>query len=118
LQHFASDQAPYITSGIIIAEDPDTNVGNMSYHRSMVHSRNELATSLHSRGDLWRILHKYAERVQVMPVAMVIGGHPLFMLAASARVGYNVDERTIAGGLFDAPLEVVATPDHGIEVPA
>ena len=63
-------------------------------------------------------MQKYAERGQVMPVAMVIGGHPLFMLAASARVGYEVDERAIAGGLFGEPLELVRTPVHGIGVPA
>ncbi|PSK97835.1 4-hydroxy-3-polyprenylbenzoate decarboxylase [Murinocardiopsis flavida] len=118
LRHFASDRAPYITSGIIVAEDPDTGTGNMSYHRSMVHSSRRLATSLHSRGDLWRMLQKYAERGRPMPVAMVIGGHPLYMLAASARVGYEVDEREIAGGLFGEPLDVVATPGFGINVPA
>ncbi|WP_219416748.1 UbiD family decarboxylase [Pseudonocardia nigra] len=118
LRHFASDRAPYITSGIIVGEDPDSGVGNMSYHRSMVHARTELATSLHSRGDLWRMLGRYAERGEPMPVAMVIGGHPLFMLAASARVGYDVDERALAGALFGEPLEVVRTPRHGIGVPA
>lgn len=118
LRHFASDRAPYITSGIIVAEDPRTGVGNLSYHRAMAHSPNELATSLHSRGDLWRILQQYAELGRPMPVAMVIGGHPLFMLAASARVGYEVDERAIAGGLFGESLEVVRTPKHGIAVPA
>lgn len=118
LRHFASDKAPYITSGIIVADDPRTVVGNLSYHRSMVHSATELATSLHSRGDLWRMLQQSAERGERLPVAMVIGGHPLFMLAASARVGYAVDERSIAGGLLGQPLEVVATPKHGIRVPA
>ncbi|UGS25535.1 UbiD family decarboxylase [Microbacterium resistens] len=118
LTHFASDRAPYITSGIIVAEDPETGVGNMSYHRSMVHSRTELATSLHSRGDLWRMLRRYADRGEAMPVAMVIGGHPLFMLAASSRIGYDEDERDVAGGLMGEPLEVVRTPVHGIKVPA
>ncbi|WP_275294254.1 UbiD family decarboxylase [Amycolatopsis sp. La24] len=118
LRHFASDRSPYVTSGIIVAEDPDTGVGNLSYHRAMPHSRTELATSLHSRGDLWRMLQKYAERGEPMPVAMVLGGHPLFMLAASARVGYDVDERAVAGGLLGEPLEVVRTPRHGIGVPA
>lgn len=118
LTHFSSDKAPYITSGIVIAEDPDTGVGNMSYHRSMIHSRTELATSLHSRGDLWRMLHKYADRGRPMPVAMVIGGHPLFMLAASSRIGYDDDERTVAGGLLGEALQVVRTPVHGIKVPA
>ena len=49
---------------------------------------------------------------------MVIGAHPLFMLAASARVAFGVDEREIAGGLLGEPLEVVRTPRHGLRVPA
>ncbi|NGN66389.1 UbiD family decarboxylase [Streptomyces sp. A7024] len=121
IQHFGSDRAPYITSGVIAVEAPSYapgRAGNLSYHRSMVHSRNQLATSLHSRGHLWQLLSLAAERGEPLPVAMVIGGHPLFMLAASARVGADTDERDIAGGLFGAPLDVVRTPRHGIRVPA
>ena len=118
LKHFETDRAPYVTSGIIVAEHPDTGAGNLSYHRAMLHSPTELATSLHSRGHLWRLLQLYAERGRPMPVAMVIGAHPLFMLAASARVGFGVDERRVAGGLFGAPLETIRTPVHGIAVPA
>jgi 4-hydroxy-3-polyprenylbenzoate decarboxylase len=111
LKHFETDKAPYITNGLVVCEEP----GNLSYHRAMVHSKNELATSLHSRGHLWRAL---LEKKSPLPIAMVIGAHPLFMMAASARVGYGVDERRIAGGLLGAPLEVVKTPKHGIRVPA
>lgn len=117
LTHFETDKAPYITSGIVVAEGRD-GVGNLSYHRAMVHSENELATSLHSRGDLWRLLHAAAERGERLPVAMVVGGHPLFMLAASARVPASVDERHVAGGLFGSPLEVAKTPKYGLAVPA
>lgn len=117
LTHFATDRAPYITSGIIVAEGTD-GTGNLSYHRAMVHSPTEFATSLHSRGDLWRMLKAAAERGEPFRVAMVLGGHPLFMLAASARVPMTVDERHVAGGLFGAPLEVVRSPRYGIRVPA
>ena len=117
LSHFETDRAPYITSGIIVAEDRD-GIGNLSYHRAMVHSPTEFATSLHSRGDLWRMLKAAAERGEPLRVAMVLGGHPLFMLAASARVPMTVDERNVAGGLFGAPLEVVRSPMYGIRVPA
>ena len=117
LRHFATDRAPYITSGIIVAEDRD-GAGNLSYHRAMVHSPTEFATSLHSRGDLWRLAKAAAERGEDLEVAMVIGGHPLFMLAASARVPMTIDEREVAGGLFGAPLEVVRSPRYGIRVPA
>lgn len=109
LRHFETDKAPYITNGIICSEN------NLSYHRAMLHSKSELATSLHSRGHLWRLLQ---DQKKPLPVAMVIGAHPLFMMAASARVAYGFDERRIAGGLMGAPLEVVRTPRHRIAVPA
>lgn len=118
LKHFATDRAKYITSGIIVAEHPETGGGNLSYHRAMVHSKNELATSLHSRGHLWRLFNMAKERGEPLPVAMVIGGHPLFMIAASARLAFGEDERHVAGGLMGEPLEVVRTPKYGIRVPA
>jgi len=112
LRHFETDKAPYITNGIIVAEDP----GNLSYHRAMLHSKTELATSLHSRGHLWRLLEN--SKPKALPIAMVVGAHPLFMMAASARVAFGVDERRIAGGLLGSPLEAIRTPKHGIRVPA
>ena len=118
LTHFATDRGPYITSGIVVAEDADSGRGNLSYHRSVVASRTSLGTSLHSRGDLWRRLQDAAASSRRLPVAMVIGAHPLFMLAASARAPYEADEREIAGGLLGEPLEVVRTPRHGLRVPA
>jgi 4-hydroxy-3-polyprenylbenzoate decarboxylase len=112
LRHFETDKAPYITNGLVACEVP----GNLSYHRAMLHSKTELATSLHSRGHLWRALEN--SKPKPLPIAMVVGAHPLFMLAASARLGFGVDERRIAGGLLGEPLEVIKTPKHGIGVPA
>ena len=102
IKHFATDRGPYITNAAVIAEDREGGI----------------ATSLHSRGHLWRMLNARAERGESLPIAMVIGAHPLFMLAAAARLPYGVDEREVAGGLFGAPLDVVRTPRHGIAVPA
>ena len=118
LTHFATDAGPYITSGIVVAEDAAGGRGNLSYHRSVVASPTSLGTSLHSRGDLWRLLQDAAASARRLPVAMVIGAHPLFMLAASARAPFDVDEREIAGGLLGEPLQVVRTPKHGLRVPA
>lgn len=118
IKHFATDRGPYITNAVVVAEDRDGGFGNVSYHRSMVSAPQQIATSLHSRGHLWRMLNARAERGASLPIAMVIGAHPLFMLAAAARLPYGVDERDVAGGLFGAPLDVVRTPRHGIAVPA
>lgn len=118
IRHFDSDRGAYVTNAIIVATDPETGISNLSYHRSMRHARNALATSLHSRGHLWRMYQAAREAGRALPVAMVVGSHPLFMLAASARVAYGVDERAVAGALLGRPLEMVATPRHGIGVPA
>ena len=118
LRHFETDRGLYITNGVVIAENPDGRGGNMSYHRAMLHSKTELATSLHSRGHLWRLLELAKQSNKPMAVAMVIGAHPLFMLAGSARLAFGEDERDVAGGLMGEPLEVVRTPRHGIRVPA
>ena len=118
LKHFATDRGKYITSGIIVSEDPETKAGNLSYHRSLINSKNELATSLHSYGHLWRLLKMAKERGESMQLAMVIGAHPLFMIAASARLSFGEDERDVAGGLLGEPLKVIKTPKYGISVPA
>ncbi len=118
LKHFETDKAPYITNGVIVAEGAGPWTGNLSYHRAMLHSKTELATSLHSRGHLWRLLQMAAERKKPLPVAMVIGAHPLFMLAASARLAFGADERRVAGGLLGEPLEIIKTPKYQIGVPA
>ncbi len=117
LKHFASDRGPYITNAIIIAEDPLTGIANMSSPLDAPRSP-DLATSLHSRGHLWRMLQTARERGEELRVAMVVGAHPLFMLAAAARLPFGSDERAVAGGLFGAPLELVKTPRYGIGVPA
>ncbi|MDI6410370.1 MULTISPECIES: UbiD family decarboxylase [Streptomyces] len=57
-----------------------------------------------SRGHLWQLLRPSAAGRHNAE------GHPLFLLAASARVGADVDERDLVGGLFGAPLEVVVRP--------
>jgi 2,5-furandicarboxylate decarboxylase 1 len=107
IRHFETDRASYITNGVVVAEGEAPYTGNLSYHRAMLHSKTELATSLHSRGHLWRLLQLAAERGKPLPVAMVIGAHPLFMMAASARHAVGADGRRHAGGGVGAPRAMV-----------
>ena len=114
LTHFETDRAPYITSGIMVVEGEDGAAGNLSYHRAMVHSPTELAVSLHSRGDIWRMLGAAAERGRPLRAAMVLGGHPLFMLAASSRVPMGIDERHVAGRPVRRPARGGAVPPRTV----
>jgi 4-hydroxy-3-polyprenylbenzoate decarboxylase len=64
-----------------------------------------------------RLLGEYGSRSQKMPLAVVIGGDPAFMLAASAPLPPG-DVCALAGLLRQKPLDVVACRGVELVVPA
>ncbi len=64
LTHFQDDGGPYITSGIVVAKDPDTGIRNASFHRCQLKDRNTLGVSLHSRRHLWDYQRRAEDRRQ------------------------------------------------------
>lgn len=117
-RHFEGDAGPYISSGIVIAKDPDTGVRNMSFHRLQLKAPNKLGVSLHSRGDLWDYFRRAEEAGQSLEVAVVIGAHPALYLAASAKVPIDADELDLAGALLREPVRLVKCEVVDLEVPA
>ncbi|WP_223840127.1 CobW C-terminal domain-containing protein [Saccharopolyspora pogona] len=73
----------------------------MSYHRSMVHSPTELATSLHSRGDLWRLCEEYPENSPNGPSLHARGSKVVFIVR-------NLDREHLAEGLQSCTASVSA----------
>ncbi len=117
-RHFAQDAGRYIGSGILICKDPDNGIRNLSYQRLQVKERNRFGASLHSRGHIWEHLKRCQELGQNLEVAVVLGAHPVVHLAAGAKVGKDVDELEIAGGLQGQPVELVRCQTIDVEVPA
>lgn len=119
LRHFAEDAGPYITNGIVVAKDPDTGVRNASFHRMQVKGRTRIGTSLHSRRHLWDYQRRADERGEPLPVAVVVGAHPLFHFGTGLWKGpIDVDEYEVAGGFLGEPLELVPGATVPVEVPA
>lgn len=118
MQHFATDAGRYITSGVVVAKDPDTGVRNLSYHRIQLKAANKAGISLHSRQHLWDYYRRAEKKNQPLEVAVIIGAHPLVLLGASAKTGIHVDEYDIIGGLFKKPLELVKGITVDVEYPA
>ena len=116
--HFASDAGRYISSGIVVAKDPDTGVYNLSYHRMQLKGKNVFGISLHSRGHLWDYFRRSAEKGRDLEVAVIIGCHPAVYLAASSKLGMDKDEYALAGALLGEPLEVVQCKTVDLVVPA
>ena len=78
LTHYDVNAAPYITAGIVTAIDPDTGVRNTSYNRLMLAGRNELRIFMAVGRHLWTLHNKAERRNEPLPIAIVVGVHPLF----------------------------------------
>jgi UbiD family decarboxylase len=117
-RHFAGDAGKYVSAGILVANDPDTGIRNLSFQRMQLKGPRKFGVRLHSRGHIWDYARRAEERGQALEVAVVLGGHPTLQMAATARVGIDVDEYDIAGGLLGQPVDLVKAKTIDVDVPA
>ncbi len=117
-RHFSQDAGPYITAGMVAAQDPDTGVGNLAYARLQVTAPDWLGMSVHSRQHLWDYHRRAEEKGEDLPVAIVIGAHPAVMIAAAAKMGIDQDEYDLAGALLEEPLRICKAQTVDTYVPA
>lgn len=112
------DAAPYFTSAMFIAKDPETGVGNLSFHRSMYVSDKELRCRLAPRHHL-TIYHEKAEKMgKPLEAAMLIGPPPTSFLTAAAPLPYDTDELEVASRLAGKPIAMRKCRHIDLEVPA
>jgi 4-hydroxy-3-polyprenylbenzoate decarboxylase len=64
------------------------------------------------------LLNDYRVRGRKMPLAVVLGGDPAFLLASAASLPPGGDVCAIAGVLREKPIDVVACRSIDLEVPA
>ncbi|MDP6668542.1 MAG: menaquinone biosynthesis decarboxylase [Candidatus Krumholzibacteria bacterium] len=112
------DGGRYITQTQIFTKDPDTGIRNVGMYRVQIFDS-------HSCGMHWQMHkvgaqhHREAEsRGERVEVAVVLGGHPAMIYAASAPLPEGVDEVMLAGFLADRPIEMVKAKTVDLEVPA
>ncbi len=118
LHHFPQDAGRYLCLGMFLCRDPDTGIGNLSYHRMEMKGPDRFALSLHSRGHPWDFFRRQEERGKSLEVAVVIGAHPAIHVAAGAEFGMDVDELAVGGALLGSPVEMVPCKTLDLQVPA
>jgi 4-hydroxybenzoate decarboxylase len=111
------DAGPYLTAGIIVARDPDTNVVNLSYHRMQICGISELRCRLSTSGDLFRIQQKMEKRGEPLKAAVVIGVPPAVMLGSATTISPTVSEYDFAARIAGKRFPVRASPLLGLPVP-
>jgi 4-hydroxybenzoate decarboxylase len=103
-RYSAHDGGAYITGGVFLAQDPQTGVPNLSFHRAMYVSDRQLRVRLAPGHHLTRY-HGTAERLgRPLDAAILISVSPHLFLAAAARLPYARSELELAATLAGRPL--------------
>jgi 2,5-furandicarboxylate decarboxylase 1 len=116
--HAEGDVAPFITAGMVTAKDPETGYTNVSFNRMQLKGPQKFGVRMMAPQHLG-IIHGKAENAgNNLEVAVVIGAHPLEMIAASTTLPFGVDHYELAGALARAPVELVKCETVDVLVPA
>lgn len=117
LTHHRRDAGPYITTGVVMARDPDTGTRGMGIHRIQVKGPQRIGLFL-ATPPLSRFLERSERLGRPLEIAVAIGLDPLTFLAAVIWAPQGVDKLAVAGGLRGRPVEVRPCRTVDLEVPA
>jgi 4-hydroxy-3-polyprenylbenzoate decarboxylase len=118
-RHWPFDGGQYIGTGdVVITRDPDSGRLNVGTYRMMVHDRNHAGLSLEPGKDAKIDVVRTWKRGERVPVAAVVGLHPLWLALGAQKFPKDLSEYEAIGGVIGAPLELIAIGSDGIRVPA
>src|SRR6266403_3724074 len=118
LKCWPKDGGRFITLPNVHTRDPETGARNVGIYRMQIYD--EQTTAMH-----W-LIHKvgarrgkrYYERSERLPVAVTLGGDPVYTFAATAPLPDGLDEILFAGFLRKKSVELVRCKTIDVEVPA
>ncbi|TBR19128.1 MAG: menaquinone biosynthesis decarboxylase [Chitinophagaceae bacterium] len=113
------DGGPFVTLPIIHTKDPNTGIRNVGMYRMQVFSEKLTGMHWHKHKVSAKHFNEYKKLNQRMPIAVALGGDPVYAYAATAPLPENVDEYMLAGFLRKKKVELVkCITQPKIEVPA
>ncbi len=112
------DAGRFFTLPCVVTVDPETGERNVGMYRMQVYE--PLLTGMHWQLQKTGAQHfrRYQERKRRMPVAVFLGGDPVYTFAATAPLPEGVDELVFAGYLRRQAVELVLCETCPLEVPA
>ena len=112
------DGGRFVTLPCVVTRDPDTGERNLGMYRIQIYD--DRSTGVHWQLQKVAARHgrRYYETGQRMPVAIFIGGDPMFPFAATAPLPDGLDEFLLAGYLRKKSVELVKCLTNDLEVPA
>jgi 4-hydroxy-3-polyprenylbenzoate decarboxylase len=113
------DGGPFVTLPVIHTKDPNSGTRNVGMYRMQVFGPRLTGMHWHKHKVSAKHFSEYKKLSKRMPVAVALGGDPVYAYSATAPLPENVDEYMLAGFLRKKKVELVkciTQPD--IEVPA
>ncbi len=112
------DGGRFITLPCVVTRDPDTGDRNLGMYRIQIYDGQ--TTGMHWQLQKVAARHgrRYYETGQRMPVAVFLGGDPVFAFCATAPLPDGLDEFLLAGYLRKKSVELVKCETNDLEVPA
>src|SRR5690349_20039736 len=113
------DGGPFVTLPIIHTKDPNTLSRNVGMYRMQVFGPTLTGMHWHKHKVSAKHFNEYKKAGKRMPVAVALGGDPVYAYSATAPLPENVDEDMLAGFLRKKKVELVkCITQPEIEVPA
>ncbi len=113
------DGGPFVTLPIIHTKDPNSGIRNVGMYRMQIFGATLTGMHWHKHKVSAKHFSEYKKLNKRMPVAVALGGDPVYAYCATAPLPENVDEYMLAGFLRKQKVELVkCITQPEIEVPA
>ncbi|WP_298063755.1 menaquinone biosynthesis decarboxylase [uncultured Rikenella sp.] len=118
LQCWPHDGGRFVTLPLVHTLDPETGGRNVGMYRMQIFDSRTTGMHWHRHKTGERHYRQYKERGERMPVAVCLGGDPVYTYCATAPLPDGVDEYLLAGFLRRRPVELVRCLTNDLRVPA
>ncbi len=112
------DGGPFITLPIIHTKDPETGIRNVGMYRMQIFGSKLTGMHWHKHKVSARHFEQYKKLNKKMPVAVALGGDPVYTYAATAPLPDGIDEYMLAGFLRKKKVELVQCLTQDVQVPS
>ncbi len=117
LKCWPHDGGRFITLPLVHTLDPETGNRNIGMYRMQVFDKKTTGMHWHPHKTGAKHYRKYQEKGLKMPVAVVLGGDPVYTYSATAPLPEQVDEYLLAGYLRNESVKLVKCITQDIHVP-
>jgi 4-hydroxy-3-polyprenylbenzoate decarboxylase len=117
LKCWPADGGRFVTFPLVHTVDPNSGIRNLGMYRMQVFGKDLTGMHWHRHKTGARHYDEYKKFGKKMPVAVALGGDPVYTYSATAPLPDQMDEYMLAGFLRKKQVELVKCITQDIDVP-